>query len=237
MKKIVELIKKYEREILFSVFLLGLVGIFLTFLVDFGLGESGYNFVGKTKKITLSPGRPITQTFTAHAPGLHQLRVVLGKSDIRWNESIEFQLMDEACTEAIATTIFTREPRQQGAYTVFSFPPQLASEGRRYCFAATYHAAEDRKGEKPYLSAIDEPEEVFADRTLTDSNKNKIYPSQTLFLRPAYTTGSLRDDIRQLEDRLSQSKPAFVKGSMLAFGISGFLLATLFFIWIIRRKE
>lgn len=197
-------------------FTLGVVGIFWTFLADFGIGESGYNFLGKTKKVTLSHGMPVSQTFTAHENGLHQVRVVLGNASIRRGEHIGFQLMDESCTAEIASTDFSEEPRKQGAYTVFPFPTIPDSEGKRYCFVATYFSDENRKGDKPYLSATDVPDPVFADRTLTDSNKGKTYESHSLFLRPAYTEGSLRADLGTLLDRLSQYKPGFLKGWPIA---------------------
>lgn len=211
MNKNIELIKKNHKGILFLIFLLGMIGIFLTFLTSFGLGESGYNFLGKTKKITLSPGSPVTQTFVAKESNLHQIRVVLGRSDIKLGEHIEFRLLDEDCQNTLASDIYSHKPPMQGAYTVFSFPAIVESTSKKYCFSATYFSDENRKGEKPYLSATDVPDSVFADRTLIDTSKNKVYPGQTLFLRPAYTSGSLSGDLSRLVDRLSQYKPAFLK--------------------------
>lgn len=212
MKKITEFIEKHQSKILFSLFLLGIVGIFWTFLGNFGLGESGYNFLGKTKKVTLSPGAPVTQTFTAHDNGLSQVRFVMGNVELQNNDFLEFRLLNETCSDTIAVKKFDTKPGEQGAYTVFAFPTISDSLGKTYCFSATYLSDEDRKGEKPYLSATDVPDPLFADRTLTDTNKNRVYPSQTLFLRPAYTNGSLSGDLWNLIERLSQYKPAFLKG-------------------------
>lgn len=202
--------------LLITIFLFGIVGIFWTFLSDFGIGESGYNFLGKTKKVTLSPGMPASQTFTAHENGLHQVRVVLGDADIRRGEHIGFQLMDEACATEIASVDFSGEPSKQGAYTVFPFEAISDSMGKRYCFVATYFSDENRKGDKPYLSATDDPDPTFSDRTLIDSNKERTYESHSLFLRPAYTEGSLSADLDTLLDRLSQYKPGFLKGWPIA---------------------
>lgn len=208
----VKLTEKHIRLALMIAFLSGMAAIFLVFLADFGLGESGYNFFGKTKKVTLSPGLPVSQTFTARENGLYQVRVVLGNASISRGEHIEFQLMDEACTKILATVDFPGEPRKQGAYTVFPFPAIPDSGGKRYCFAATYFADENRKGDKPYISATEKPDPTFADRVLYDSNKGKSYESQTLFLRPAYTEGLFHADLGKFLDRLSQYKPEFLKG-------------------------
>ncbi|MFZ3031837.1 MAG: hypothetical protein WA082_02270 [Candidatus Moraniibacteriota bacterium] len=216
MKKITEFTKKYEKGILFTVFLFGIVSIFWTFLASFGLGESGYNFLGKTKKVTLAPGAPVTQTFTAHENNLSQVRFVMGNVVLQNNDFLEFRLLDEACSGTIAVKKFDTKPNEQGAYTIFAFTPVVNSKERTYCFSATYFSDEDRKGDKPYLSATTVPELIFSDRTLTDTNKNKVYPSQTLFLRPAYTSGSLLGDLSNLVNRLSQYKPEFLKGWSIA---------------------
>lgn len=236
MEKITEFIWNNSSKLLFALFLIGIIGIFSAFLIDFGLGESGYNFLGKTKKVTLSPGAPVTQTFTAKQNNLYQIRVVLGNADIKRGESIEFRLMNETCTETFATTNFFSKPRQQGAYTVFSFSTLPDSKERHYCFMATYFSDENRKGDKPYLSAIDEPDLAFADRTLTDSNKNKVYESQTLFLRPAYTTGSLVSDLWKLVQRLSQYKPSFLQGWSMAVLFGALLTGSVVFAFCLAKK-
>ncbi len=210
--KILKTSNKYENTFLFSVFLFGIAGIFLTFLLSFGLGESGYNFLHKTKKVTLSPGAPVTQTFTSHANNLHQVRFVLGNGSIKSGESIELQLLNSTCQETLATQTLHTEPTKQGVYTVFSFSPLPDSLNQSYCFSATYISDENRKGDKPYLSATDEPSAAFSDRILTDTNKNKVYPGQTLFLRPAYTSGNISSDLWNLVERLTQYKPSFFQG-------------------------
>lgn len=223
------------RLLLLTGFIAGLMGIFGTFLTHFGLGESDYNFLGKTKKVTLAPGMPVFQTFTAKENDLYQIRFVLGNVNLRRGEHIDLTLMDSACTQIITTGEFNTEPTMQGAYSVFSFPPIPTSRDTRYCFSVTFFSDISKKGERPYLSATDIPDPVFSDRTLTDSNKGKTYESQTLFLRPAYTSGSIWGDLRVLENRLSQYKPAFFKGVMLPLAFLLVILST-FLVYMISGK-
>lgn len=230
-------VEKYETVILSTIFLAGMIGIFWTFLADFGLAESEYNFLGKTKKVTLSPGTPITQTFTAHQNNLFQIRFVLGKADINRSEHFEFRLMDESCRETLALETLSSEPRSQGAYTVFAFPAIADSENKQYCLSITSFSDENRKGDKPYLSATDNPNPVFSDRTLTDTNKNRVYPSQTLFLRPAYTDGSLSNDLSGFTGRLAQYKPEFIREHIPILGIMLLLSTILLSISLIRTRD
>lgn len=200
------------QPLLYGFFALGMIGIFWTFFEDFGIGESGYNFLGKTKKVTLSPGEPVLQTFTARENNIHQIRIVLGNASIRRGEHIEFQLMDETCTKILAAIDFLEEPKKHGAYTIFPFPAIPDSKGKSYCFSTTYFANEKRKEDKPYISATEKPDPAFTDRMFYDSNKGKFYENQTLFFRPAYTRGSLYADLSNFLNRLSQYKPEFLKG-------------------------
>lgn len=228
--------RKYEIRILSAVFLMGIIGILWTFFAGFGLAESEYNFLGKTKKITLSPGAPVTQTFSANRNNLTQIRFVLGKADIDRDERFEFRLMDEACRETLAMETLNSKPRSQGAYTIFAFPALADSENKRYCFSVAYFSDENRKGDKPYLSATDNPDSVFSDRILTDTNKNKVYPSQTLFLRPAYTEGSLPNDLLDFTERLTQYKPEFIKEYIPMLSAALLLATTLLGMSFIRRR-
>lgn len=237
MKKNIGFIEKYEKEILFTVFLFGIVGIFWTFLASFGLGESGYNFLGKTKKVTLSPGAPITQTFTAHENNLSQVRFVMSNVELQKNDFLEFRLLNKTCDSTIAMKRFRTKPNEQGAYSVFTFPTITDSKDQDYCFSVTYFSDENRKGEKPYLSAIDEPDPVFVDRTMTDTNKGKIYPSQSLFLRPAYTTGSLTEDLSRLVERLSQYKPTFLKDWRVICLFGALLIGTILLASYLTMKQ
>ena len=224
--QIFEITKKYERQILFTVFIFGIIGIFWSFLADFGIGESGYNFLGKTKKITLSPEEPVTQTFTAHENNLSQIHFVMNNANIKNDGYLELQLMDGTCHDTITTKRFHSKPNKQGTYSIFEFAPIANSKDTRYCFSATYFSAENRKGEKPYLSATDVSDPLFSDRTLTDSNKNRVYPNQTLFLRPVYTSGSLIKDISEL---LYLNSSHFFSRKQLSFSSSAVFLSEHYF--------
>lgn len=233
MKTFFQLFRTYSQVTLFTLFLLGVMAIVGTFLYHFGIGESGYNFLGKTKRVTLSTGAPITQTFTAHDNRMHQVQVILRNVHFEWGDTLTFSLLDETCQKAIATTDWNAEPDKQGAYTVFSFDPIADSKDKKYCFSATYFSEKNRKGEKPYLSATDAPDAVFSDRILTDTNKNKVYTSQTLFLRPAYTGGSLTHDLWSLVTRLTEDKPAVFNNWILTLLFATLMIGSIVFAYFI----
>lgn len=208
-----EKIKQYQSKILFGLFLLGCTWVTAHFILSFAIPESGYNFLGTTKTISLAPGKPVIQHFTTRRDNLEQIRLVTGKWDnIQSGEYVLFELADAKCETVIASKRMTQSVQKQGAYTIFPFPIIPHSAGKQFCFRATFVAQEPRTKGKPTLTATNRPDTKFDDRVLVDTNKNKIYKGQTLKLRPAYTNGNLLLDTRELLDRLSQYKPPLLKG-------------------------
>jgi len=213
LRTLLKKLERYRSKILFTLFLFWYAWITAHFLSTFAIPESGYNFLGTTKTVSLAPGKPIIQYFTARQNNLKQIRVITGKwINIQPGEFVLFELADANCETVIASKKMTQSIRKQGTYTIFSFPIIPHSVGKQFCFRATLVAQEPRTKGKPTLAATNHPDPKLNDRVLVDTNKNKIYKGQTLKLRPAYTNGNLLLDTRELLDRLSQYKPAFLKG-------------------------
>ena len=117
------------------------------------------------------------------------------------------------------------------------FPPLPTSMGATYCFSIEYHPGFMKKKERPYIRVAED--EQSKSLSYTDHGKEKTYPGRTLEIRPLYAPeeNGTTSKITTLENRLSQYKPAFAKGSMLTLGASGFFLAIAFFVWIARRED
>lgn len=236
-RTIANLQKHYASLFLTVIFFIGCAIIAFHFFSTFAIPESDYNFTGKTKTVSLAPGKPIIQYFTAKRSNLKQIRVVTGNwKNIQRNEYVLFELADATCESVIANEKMTLSAQKQGTYTVFSFPVIPDSAGKKFCFRATFVAQEPRTDGKPTLSATNDSSSQFTDRILIDSNKNKTYENQTLKLRPAYTNGNLFSDLHELLNRISQYKPAPLKGWLIIIffflfilGSSSFVVTSLFF--------
>lgn len=221
-----------------TLFLTAIAGVSVfAFLNQLHFPDSSRNFLGDTKRAELSTNGPITQVFQAKENGLEGLQVFMGDTDLGFGERIDFALLDASCR-----TIIRQASRNMFSLPAirdirFVFPPLLSSANTAYCLSIEYHPGFMKKKERPYIRvAEDEQSESLS---YTDHGKEKTYAGRTLEIRPLYApdTGSLSARIKELENRLSQYKPAFIKGSMLALGASGSLLAIVFFVWIARRKD
>lgn len=220
-----------------TIFLTGIAGVsVLAFFGQLHFPDSSRNFLGDTKRAELSTNGPITQVFRANQNHLEGFQIFMGDTDLGFGERIDFALLDATCETTLSRSSRSMFSLPTTRATHFTFPTLPASMDETYCLSIQYHPGFMKKKERPYIRVTED--EQFKDVSYTDHGKEKTYPGRTLQIKPLYapTEGSFAR-IGELENRLSQYKPAFAKGSMLALGIAGIFLAIVFFIWIARRED
>lgn len=225
-----------ERSLLTALFVGGLLWIFGAFFINLSFPDTSYSFLGATKKAKLDSGKPVTQVFTAKADHLNQIKIIVDDIDLRLREKIVFELADAFCETTLARdtmTLFTPKPH---IYYHFNFPAIPDSAGQTYCFRVAYFSPFEGDYDRPYLGASEG--EQFAGWSYFNEGNNRIYEDRTLQMRPAYGSGSLLNDLEQLNNRLSQYKPEFLKGTPLTLIFGILLIGTLILIFqIIRSKN
>lgn len=190
-------------------FLAGLAWILWSFFRILAFPDASPDFLGETKKVKLDPGAPVIQTFAADRDGLSQMKVVFGNTDLRPGEQIIFELADATCSATLASDTFQFSTPDPNIYHRFVFTPIPNSQGKTYCFKATYFSLLDRGDDRPYLAA--EKSDASIGRSYTNTGTGRTYENRTLKIRPAYAYGSWVENIDELVDRLSQYKPAYMK--------------------------
>jgi hypothetical protein len=227
------------ESLLAAVFIAGLLWIFGSLAANISFPESDYNFLGESKKVKLDPGQPVFQTFTAIDNNLNQIKIIVGNQELKWGEKIVFELQDESCATTLASDTLTPLTPDSHIYYRFNFPAQANSQGRQYCFKATYFSPRDRGNERPYLAATEE--EQFRDHSYTNMGNGRTYEGRTLKMRPAYGTGSLWSDLERLNARLSQYKPWFFKETWLTsltiLTVLGSILLTALLLFFPKEKK
>jgi hypothetical protein len=118
---------------------------------------------------------------------------------------------------------------------LFTFDPIPDSTGQAYCLSIEYRDGLMKRKERPYIRVTEN--EDFQASAYTDSGKGKTYAGRTLQIRPLYAPTTLVARFGELENRLSQYKPVFAKGSVLMIGIAGILLGLLFFCSLFKRLD
>lgn len=230
-----QLKEKQIEQLLIAILITGMFFILSDLFKNISFPDSSYNFLGKDKRVELEPGKSVTQVFKARRDGLDQIKIIIGDlGSLGIHDSIDLTLAQSNCETPIATdtiTSFTGEPK---IYYHFDFDRIPDSLDKSYCLKISYSATE-RKKERPYLRANEG--ELFAHTAYFDDARSKFYEGRSLQMRPSYSNISFSQNLHELENRLSQYKPAFMKGSVLILGLTVVLTSTLFGIIIIRTKD
>lgn len=224
------------RTWLITIFVLGLIWIFGSFFMDLSFPDSSYNFLGATNKVKLDSGKPVTQHFVAKENNLNQIKVILQNAEIQQGEKINFELMDADCENTLAISTHRSYHSSPFIYYRFRFAEITTSAGQTYCLRITYYSPLDRGSERPYLGASEG--EPFTGWSYFNEATNRVYENRTLQMRPSYGSGSFLGDLQQLNNRLSQYKPEFLKGASLTLLFLAFLIGTISLVWLfIFKKE
>lgn len=201
---------KNSKYIFCGIFLSALAVVFYFFLANLAFPDSDYNFVtGGSAK--LYPGLPVFQIFTAKDNNLSQIKIALKNSSVNFSEKIVFELADENCEKILATDkINWYTP--VGIFYRFNFEKIKDSRDKKYCLSATFYS--NKKGDYPEISIS--KSEIFKDSSFTNTGKNKTYQGRTLIFRPAYENENVWQNLQELNQRMSQYKPWFLKNIYLS---------------------
>lgn len=222
--------KNFSR-ILLAVFLAALVGMLVDFFAGLSFPDSYYNFLGTDKKVELKNGKPVWETFQADRDGMDRIKVRINNPP-GFREKVLLELADESCEHVIAAdTVASLSP--VGIYYRFDFPRIADSQGKKYCFRATFASPRDAK-DGPGLYASEGAD--FPTDGYWNSARDKFYPGWSLQIRPAYANERFSGDIQELVDRLSQYKPEFLKGFAFQLLAVLFVVGTAVFVVLIVRR-
>ncbi len=195
--------------------------------------DPAIKFLGESKRVELTPGKPVTQVFTIRESRLAGFQLFMGDTDLGLGESIEFSLLDPTCSVLVKKMVRTAFTFPVTRELRFTFDPIEDSLGKSYCLSVRFDEGRQKQSERPFIRATEDS--AFESYSYTDTSKNKTYIGRSLQVRPLYSEPSYGNRFQQLENRLSQYKPVLFKGYVLAIGVLIIFLGMIFF-WLISRK-
>ncbi len=166
--------------------------------------------IEKSEKIKLDESGA-TQTFRASRNNLSGVSVLFGGSSIKNGGTLSLALLDETCRETLREEKrFITELNADNSIE-FHFSRIPDSAGKIFCFKTSF--APEKGSKKSSLFAIPNalPNEKLS---LTINGENR--PGESLALRPVYRNESFFADLAELNRRISQYKPWFLKDAFLA---------------------
>ena len=213
--------------------------IFFTVLILWNLSK-GWGFpdtrfpMEKGEKIKLDE-TGATQTFIANRNGLSGINVLFGGSSIKEGGTLSFAILDEHCEATLREEKRFVWTLNADNSTDFFFSSLPDSDGKAFCFKTNF--APEKGSKKAAIFSIPN---TLPDEKLSLSINGELRPGESLALRPVYRNASLFANFVELNHRISQYKPWFLKEAFLGALITlsvGLSYAFLFFTLSFSSKE
>ena len=172
-------------------------------------------------KIELPPHHTLVQKFTARRNNLQRVEIIINTNRMSSKNHLVAKLQDADCENVLREGTLRLNRRDWNDLYEMNFSSIRDSAGQEYCLKITYEATpgSSRKikfstGENPSSSVLD----TFDGQT---------YENRSLAMRPAYKNDRWWQDVRELNQRISQYKPFFLKHYFLYAIAFGFILISL----------
>lgn len=178
------------KNIFLTIFGILLLLIFARFFSLLSFPDSSI-VLEKGETIKLQPEDSITQKFTANRDNLAKVEFLLRSPGIEFekNDKLEMQLADENCQNPLRTGEMRESFLNSGNLYEFDFSEIKDSQGKTFCAIATFEPA------KQSAKAI----QFFTQ------------DGTQLSIRPVYANDHVWQDLGELNQRISQYKPFFLK--------------------------
>jgi len=218
-----------EKKILLLILLFGLLLVFYKFISVFYFPDSDWK-MSREQKIELEVNKPVIQKFRSDKNNLAALEFLFGRSSLKKvNGKIHFQILEENCTEKIADSYLTPQDINPDDSNAFTFDKIADSENKIYCLKLIFEAS-DSKTKNPFV--FTNPNDSSDNVSLVDVSGNEL-KNQSLSMRPAYKSDTFWQDATELNKRISQYKPWFLKQYFLGFIIISLMLLSVLLVAIL----
>ena len=163
----------------------------------------------------------IVQKFQADRDGLTRIKILFGSSDVAPGGKFDFKIYQENCQDIVRKTTLEITSLDSENTTDFIFSKIKNSKNKIFCFKLSYT---QKKGGKKTNVFINE-NSMEQNKFLSVNGEEK--KDQSLAMRPAYRNENIFQDFIELNQRISQYKPFFLKHYFLWFIIIGFIILSL----------
>lgn len=195
--------------------LLLLLGIFI-FLIFFKFFSilsfpDSETILDKGKELKIFPDQAFHQTFVANRDNLNKIEFLLRTPGIKAGDIVTVLLTDATCTTTLRQGTLEASFLNSDNLYVAQFPRIEDSNGKKYCTIVSYQTTNAKTKYLRFFTTENQNREM----TLTHTN-GEITKNQSLSLRLVYNNDSVWQDLRELNQRISQYKPWFLKHFYIA---------------------
>lgn len=218
----------YSKNIFLFIILIALVLITVRLINLWSFPDTDW-ILKKGEKTALESNYPLLQKFTAVKNNLSKIEILFSSSDIKPGGAILMKVLDENCSQVLRKQeMRTANLEAENTYA-FRFSKIPDSEGKNYCLALSFSPFSPN-GKKAKVFLNDNPP---SGSRLTNSATGKEFPGKSLAIRPGYQKNTVWENARELNQRISQYKPWFLKHYFLYAIVSLFVLLSLLLVAVL----
>lgn len=178
------------------------------------------------------------QTFVANRNNLSRIQFLMRTPGIKAGDTVNVKLADETCSTSLRRGTLQFSFLNSDNLYVFDFPTVNNSLGKKYCAIVSYQSTISKDKYLRFFTTANTNDTM----TLTLAGTGEEKKNQSLSLRLVYKNDSVWGDLNELNQRISQYKPWFLKHVYIAsiglfFIISSLILITALITLKIENKE
>lgn len=158
--------------------------------------------------VKLRAKETLTQKFVANRDNLMKVEFLLSAEGIKFEnkDKVKMQLADADCQKPIRTGELQESFLNSSNLHEFSFSKVENSKDKTYCLIATFEPS-DGKGKAIQFFVFENKASEFLPKNTTTGEDS----SNPLSIRPVYVNDNVWQDLSELNQRMSQYKPFFLK--------------------------
>lgn len=198
--------KNTSKKIILAFLAIFLIAIFWRFLNLLSFHDSAI-LLKKGATVKLRPQESLNQKFFANRKGLTKIEVLLRSPGIKYEngDRMKMEILDSTCAKTLREGFLTDTFLNTENLYEFRFDRIENSKNQEFCLKATF------QNQKENAKAI----QFF---TMGETE------NQPFSIRPVYKNSHIFQDLNELNQRMSQYKPWFLKSYFLWFIMLGFLI-------------
>lgn len=210
------------------------LAIFLVFFRFFTLISfpDSHTVLKKGEATKIFPDQALTQTFMANRDNLDALQFLLrtpGPSD---NDTVQVTIADETCTTPLRESTLKVSYLNADNLYVASFTPIKDSQDKKFCAVISFSQTNPKTKYLRFFTANNTDENKALTLPQSETTKN-----QSLSMRLVYNNDTVWQDLRELNQRMSQYKPWFLKGVFLTAIATTFVVLSITLIALLITKR
>ena len=197
------------KFILKTIIIYGSISLTIIFLINF---FSSISF--SQSEIEMENGKPfkvelreiLTQKFTANRDGLNKVDFLIGSLELDAGDIMKIEIADESCENILRKGLLEKTWLSSENLYRFKFERIPDSEQKIYCIKATLLKTKETVEPIKFFTT-ETPHYQFLAKNETTLEDSKA----PISIRPGYKNSNIIQDLSEINKRISQYKPWFLK--------------------------